>query len=149
MCQLLLNQLLCKFWYTILCICKSQLWSFKFIYFLFFRICDFPFLTEIILDSFSKCSWTIIYLWTFYNINSPKSQLTIFWDDCPISAWFFILFKSGDYFWLQTMNDRGLSMMIGHKLPLLKHHTFLKCTKIGFSVCFIYHFMYLQNGKHG
>ena len=34
------------------------------------------------------------------------------------------------------MNDSGLSMMIGHELPLLKLHAFLNCTKISFSVCF-------------
>ena len=60
----------------------SQLWNYKFIiFFCFFRISDFLFLTKIIIDSFSKFCWTIIYIWSFYNINSPKSQLYKFWDD--------------------------------------------------------------------
>ena len=29
---------------------------------------------KMILISFSNCCWTIIYIWTFYNINSPKKS---------------------------------------------------------------------------
>ena len=67
---------------------------------------------------------------------SKKSTLYTYLRWLPNIGIIFILFKFGDYFWLQTMNDSGLSMMIGHELPLLKLHAFLNCTKISFSVCF-------------
>ena len=111
----------------------SQHWSFKFIYFLFLRISDFLFLTKIILDSFSNSCWTIIYIWTFYNINSPKSQLYISWNDCQVLIWFSscsnseITFDCGQ--WMITVFQWwvGINFLLQWLYPVTilfeRHHT--------------------------
>ena len=100
--------------------CRSP----NFLWYQFSKKSTLYILRWLLIVSFSDCCWTIIYIWTFYNSNSPKKSTLYILSWLSNIGMIFILFNFGDYFWLRTMNDCGLSMMIGHKLPLLKRLAF-------------------------